>query len=125
MAARVLAVDDDPDVLALLREVLGREGYRVEGAGDGDEALARLRAGRPDLLILDLVLRSPPDGWAILEEVRRDPALAATPVLICTADTFGVAAHKAELRRYRAEVLSKPFHVADLLDLVRRLLGPG
>lgn len=87
MAKRVLAVDDDPFVLGLLEAVLGLGGYRVATARARDQAIEQILAARPDMLILDLVLEAPDSGWAILEEVRRDPAVAATPVILCTADT--------------------------------------
>ena len=60
MAKRILVVDDEPDILELTRMSLARDGYEVETAATGDEAMACLRRGRPDLVVLDLMLPDRP-----------------------------------------------------------------
>lgn len=80
----VLVVDDDPNFRALVRRLLGPVAGTVAEAGDGAVALRELRATPPDLLVLDLHI-PPPDGEAVLAEVRADPALAGVPVVIVTA----------------------------------------
>jgi signal transduction histidine kinase/CheY-like chemotaxis protein len=85
-AARdVLVVDDDPDMVRLLAGMVGgiSRRYRVRGAGDGVEALARMRAERPDLVVLDLQMPGL-DGEAVLRAMRRDPALRAVPAVVVT-----------------------------------------
>lgn len=124
MARLVAAVDDDPDFLLLVRELLGWEGYRVLTIERQAGALERLRAARPDLIILDLVLEEPGSGWQLLEELRRDADLAASPLVLCTADARVGEERAADLERLRAEVLTKPFHIRELRGLVLRLIGP-
>ena len=77
----ILVVDDDPDIRDSLREVLEDEGYGTSCVANGREALDFLRSGkRPCVILLDLMMPVM-DGWQFLEEQKRDPALAAIPVL--------------------------------------------
>ena len=84
MSARILVVDDEPDLLELVRFNLSQAGFRVETAASGREALEQLRRSPPDLMVLDLML---PDvsGNDICRQVRSDPALADLPILMLTA----------------------------------------
>jgi CheY-like chemotaxis protein len=80
-AGTVLIVDDDPAARNLLAWFLGREGFRVEHAGDGEEALRRARTVRPDVITLD-VLMPGMDGWAVLAALKADGELAPIPVVM-------------------------------------------
>jgi two-component system phosphate regulon response regulator PhoB len=84
MAKRILVVDDEPDILELTRMSLVRDGYEVETAATGDEALASLRRGRPDLVVLDLMLPDRP-GTDVCRSIRTTPELADVPVIMLTA----------------------------------------
>jgi CheY-like chemotaxis protein len=75
MAAEVLVVEDEPDIRALIVHHLTRDGFRCRVAGDGAEALARLRAGLPDLVVLDLMLPGM-DGLELTRRLRAEPAWA-------------------------------------------------
>ena len=77
-------VDDEPDLLELVRFNLDRAGFQVDVAESGGEALERLQRSRPDLLVLDLML---PDlsGEEVCRRVRAEPALAGLPVIMLTA----------------------------------------
>jgi len=77
----ILVVDDDELVQDLIRLYLEKEGFRVESAWDGKEALTRLRATRPDLIILDIMLPEM-DGWAVCREIRKT---MTTPIIMLTA----------------------------------------
>ncbi|MCL7926467.1 MAG: GAF domain-containing protein [marine benthic group bacterium] len=80
-AGTILVIDDDPGTHDLLRRALSREGYRVEGAPDGESGLARIRELRPDAIILDV--RMPRmDGWSVLSTLRADPDLSTIPVIV-------------------------------------------
>jgi len=81
---RILVIDDEPDLLELVRVNLVQAGYDVETAENGREALAALRAGRPDLVVLDLML---PDvsGTDLCRQLRADPELGDLPILMLTA----------------------------------------
>lgn len=81
---RVLVVDDDRDVVRLMRAYLERAGYEVLVAYDGETAVHNLRREKPDLLLLDLMLPDR-DGWDITRIVRADPTLAHIPIIMLTA----------------------------------------
>jgi two-component system phosphate regulon response regulator PhoB len=82
--ARVLVVEDERDIAALVAYHLTKEGYRVRTAEGGHEALAAIAADKPDLLILDLMLPGF-SGYEVLQEMRRRPEMAELPVVVLTA----------------------------------------
>ncbi len=115
--ARILVVDDDPKIQAVLRRGLGLEGYRVELAGDGHEALATLQRADFDLIVLDLLL----PGIDGLEVCRRLREVSDTPVLMLTArDT--VPDKVSGFESGADDYLVKPFALEELLARVRALL---
>jgi CheY-like chemotaxis protein len=77
----VLAIDDDPDVVYLLRENLGEAGYRVVGALSGDDGLAKARALRPFAITLDIMMPDK-DGWEVLRQLKADPATRDIPIIV-------------------------------------------
>lgn len=80
--APLLVVEDDGDYRTTVCEVLEEEGYRVQGAAHGGEALALMRAGSiPALILLDLLMPVM-NGWAFMAELRKDPQLASIPVVV-------------------------------------------
>src|SRR5436305_4151442 len=95
----ILIVDDDSDVRAALSELLEDEGFSVEGAPNGREALARLRQGQvhPAVILLDLMMPGM-DGWDFRSEQMRDPQLAAVPVVIVSASGFSRESIRAQFR---------------------------
>ena len=115
--ARVLVVDDDPDVRGLLREMLERAGCLVREARDGREALKILYDARPDVILLDVTMPDM-DGWQTLERVRD---LTDVPVLMLTAAN-------AELEKVRGlqggadDYVTKPFGRQELLARINALL---
>ena len=82
--ARIAIIDDERYTLRHLRDVLTSQGYQVETAEDGAEGLALVRAARPDLLLLDLIMPDP-DGLAVCRQLRSDPTLSAMPIIVLTA----------------------------------------
>ena len=117
----ILAVDDDPDVLALLEVTLKRGGHEVALAANGDEALEQLRARHLDLVLLDVMMPGR-DGWSVLDEIKADRSLAGIPVIMVTA-------RGEPLDRLRGGVggalhyITKPFTPQSLLDTVAEALG--
>ena len=84
MGQRVLVVDDDKEIVRILRAYLEKAGYIVLTAYDGETALHVIRSDRPDLVVLDIMLPDR-DGWDITRLVRADELLAATPIVMLTA----------------------------------------
>lgn len=111
---RVLVVDDEPMVRDTLGQVLTNEGYVVDHAVDGVTALERVRASRPDAILLDLMMPGM-NGRQFLKVLREDPAYVRVPVLIMTA-VHGLGINAASLGA--SEVVEKPFNVDELLNKV-------
>ena len=116
-AARVLVIDDDADIRALVAELLGRAGMTVEEAPDGRSGLRALHQSPPDLIVLDVSMPEL-DGWQVLERIRD---LTDVPVLMLTA-------RGAELERVRGlqagadDYVVKPFGRQELVARVQALL---
>ncbi|WP_437289356.1 response regulator [Sorangium sp. So ce406] len=120
---RILVVEDDLDIRSILSQLLVFEGYDVEEAADGAEALALLRRDQPPALILLDLMMPVMDGWQLRAELQRDPALASIPVVIVSAD---VRAEQEASRLRVAGLLKKPLQIEPLLELVHRICGaPG
>jgi CheY-like chemotaxis protein len=115
-AGKVLIVDDDDDIRAVLREVFEDAGYEVETACNGHEALELIRraAPLPDVMVLDLVMPVL-DGGRVYEAMRADPALAQIPVVVATSRPSSAPPG--------ALVLPKPIEVDQLLATVANLLS--
>jgi CheY-like chemotaxis protein len=120
----ILIVDDDNDVRAALAELLEEEGFAVEGAHNGREALARLRCGtvHPAVILLDLMMPGM-DGWDFRSEQMRDPKLARVPVVIVSASGFSRESIRTQF--HPAGYVEKPIERAELLGVIRELLGSG
>lgn len=120
--ARVLVCDDTAQIRVLLRLNLDLEGYLVEEAADGDEAVARLRSSGPaiDVITLDALMPKL-DGWRTVAAIRADPRLASLIVVMVTASTQ----HTDYERAVKAGVdafVAKPFEPEQLISLIGRLL---
>jgi DNA-binding response OmpR family regulator len=114
---RILLVDDDPNLLVVLAEQLRDDGFEVATARDGQEALHRLDAGWPDLILLDLMMPKV-DGLALAREIK---AAADLPIIVLSA--IDTADSKARLLDEVAEdYVSKPYHYPELLARIERVL---
>ena len=114
----VLVVDDDPDILLTVEQILQSEGYTVLSARNGQEALNRLDVERPGVIILDLMMPVM-DGFEFRRRLLEHPA-SATPVIVVSADRD--LARKAEALRVHG-YLGKPFDLYDLLAQVSRFVS--
>jgi two-component system alkaline phosphatase synthesis response regulator PhoP len=120
MAQRILVVDDDRQIVRLIRAYLEQSGYEVLTAYDGDTALHAIRHDRPDLVVLDLMLPGK-DGWEITRILRSDAALAGTPIIMLTArveDTDKIVGLELGADDY----VTKPFNPRELVARVRAVL---
>lgn len=110
----ILVVDDDDAIRGLIRDVLVEEGYTVEEAGNGSEALAALqRLPMSCVLLVDLLMPQV-DGWQFIEQVRADELRRRTPVVVMSSSIT--------LQRIPADVtfLEKPFKISRLISTIRR-----
>ncbi len=109
MATRLLIIDDDSTLLRFLTEYFEREGFTVDAAGGGQQALRLFYANRPDLVIVDIMMPGM-DGWEVTARLRE---LADTPVIMLTAKS----GEADKLRGFRLGVddyVTKPFSLAEL-----------
>ena len=117
-SAGILVVEDYPDHLTAVCELLEEEGYRVDGAANGSVALDRLLHGTPpDLILVDLVMPVM-DGWRFVAEVKSRPALAAIPIVVIS----GGGVHILSSAPVSAGYLEKPIHRQRLLQTVAACL---
>jgi DNA-binding response OmpR family regulator len=120
MPKKILVVEDDLDMVELLRFNLKTEGYALGTAADGIEALQKARSLHPDLILLDLMLPQL-DGFAVCDILRRDPKTASIPIIILTAMS-------SELSRLNGldaganAYITKPFSHKYLLQCIHELL---
>jgi CheY-like chemotaxis protein len=120
VSRRVIVADDSPVVRELIAVNLELEGLEVEQCGDGAEALRRIAARPPDLVMLDIVMPVM-DGFSALEQIRADPRIASLPVVLVTG-----RASAADLARGRElgvdTYVTKPFEPTELVGAVLGLL---
>ena len=122
MAARILVVDDDPNVQRLLTYTLKQEGYEVSVATDGAEALKRWSSEHPDLMLLDVMLPKL-DGYQVAAKIRADEGSTAhLPIIMLTAEA-DVEQKVRGLRAGADDYQIKPFHPAELLARIKSLLA--
>jgi len=121
---RVVCIEDEPEMIDLVRLILGRKGFNVIGANGGIEGLETVRRLRPDLVLLDLMMPDM-DGWEVYQQIKADPALRDIPVVVVTAKAQSIdkvlGLHIAKVDDY----ITKPFGPQELLESVEKILGPG
>lgn len=120
MSARILVVDDEPDLLELVRFNLTQAGFQVSTAASGREALEQLKSATPDLVVLDLML---PDisGNDICRQIRSDPALADLPIVMLTARSEEVD-RVVGFELGADDYVPKPFSPRELMLRIRAVL---
>jgi two-component system alkaline phosphatase synthesis response regulator PhoP len=119
MASSILIVDDEKDILELLKYNLEKEGYRVLTAHNGKEAL-RLVKQRPDLVVLDVMMPEP-DGWEVCRSIRKNPSTASIPVIFLTAKD-GEIDEVVGLELGADDFIRKPVKIRTLLARIKRAL---
>ncbi len=118
----VLVLDGSPSVRRLVREVLEAAGYRVSVVADPNAAHAAVEQLEPDLIVLDLVLGEGDLGWRLVQQLRRDRASAAIPIVVCTGGLNILRQAADRLRTEGIPVVTKPFDTDELAGAVRGAL---
>ncbi|MGC3996589.1 MAG: response regulator [Anaeromyxobacter sp.] len=119
-AFRILMVDDEPVMRELVSAMLEGGGVEVRTATDGPAALSAARTGKPDLILLDIVLPGGLDGVAVCRMLRADPALRGVPIHMLTSRA-SAADRSAAIRAGADGYIEKPFKGQALQDLVAGL----
>lgn len=124
-SARILVVDDDPDFVEIMRTILESNDYQVVTAANGNQALAQVKALRPDLMILDIMMSTVLDGLDVSEKLSQDPDARFMPVIMVSsiADTPYAHVFPMEQQPHMDAWLSKPVDPKVLLNKVAELLN--
>lgn len=118
--AKILAVDDEPELTDLMYYHLARAGHEVSTAANGWEAIHAVQTNRPDIILLDLMLPDL-DGFGVCEILRRDPASATIPIIIVSAWASGDSRNLG-LELGALDYITKPFSPQELVERVNQLL---
>jgi two-component system response regulator VicR len=119
---KVLCIEDEPEVIDLVKLILERKGFQVMGAIGGREGLEVIRRERPDLVLLDLMMPDV-DGWQVYRQMKAAEALKDIPVIVVTAKAHNIdrvlGLHIVKVDDY----ITKPFSPQELLSSVEKVLS--
>jgi len=119
---RVIYFEDESDMVELVRIILGREGYAVEGVREGQVGLQAIKEELPELILLDLMMPDM-DGWEIFRQIKNDEATMNIPIIVITAKAqtvdkvLGLEIAKVD------DYISKPFRPHELVERVEKILS--
>ena len=118
----ILCIEDEPEMIDLIRLILGRRGFEVIGAAGGEEGLEKMRQDPPDLVLLDLMMPDI-DGWEVYQQMKADEKTKNIPVIVVTAKAQSIdkvlGLHIAKVDYY----IAKPFSPQELLNSVDRVFS--
>jgi two-component system response regulator VicR len=118
----VVCIEDEPEMIDLVKLILGRKGFELVGAVGGREGLETVRQLKPDLVLLDLMMPDM-DGWEVYQKMKTDEELKEIPVIVVTAKAQSIdkvlGLHIAKVEDY----VTKPFGPQELLQAVNKVLG--
>jgi len=119
---RLVYVEDEPEMIDLVRLILARRGFEVIGANGGREGLDTIRRESPDLVLLDLMMPDL-DGWDVYQQMKADEATRDIPVIVVTAKAQNIdkvlGLHIAKVEDY----ISKPFSPQELVESIEKVLA--
>ncbi len=121
MAAKILVVDDEPEILNLTKIMLEKDGYEVFTASDSVECFERLKEVRPDLILLDVMMPGD-DGWSTCKKIKDDKTTKDIPVAMFTVRTSDNAIERSQEYAQADAHIKKPFEMKKLLETVKELL---
>ena len=118
----VVCIEDEPEMIDLVKLILGRKGFDLVGAVGGPEGLETVRNLKPDLVLLDLMMPDM-DGWDVYQQMKTDDDLKDIPVIVVTAKAQSIdkvlGLHIAKVDDY----VTKPFGPQELLQSVNKVLN--
>ena len=117
---KILVVDDDQDIVFMIKSVLEKSGYVVDTAPDGYEALKKVKADIPDLMIVDLTMPEM-DGWRLSMNVRQDEKCKNIPIIVLSG-LLAEEESKPEANEPYNVLMAKPFDILKLVNKVKELL---
>jgi two-component system, OmpR family, response regulator VicR len=118
----IVCIEDEPEMIELIRLILSRRGFEVHGASGGKKGLDMVREMLPDLVLLDLMMPEM-DGWEVYQQMKADVSTREIPVIVVTARAQNIdkvlGLHIAKVDDY----IAKPFGPQELIDSVEKILG--
>jgi len=122
---KALIVDDDPDFVEIVSMVLRKEGYEIESAASGDEALKNMHASPPDILLLDVMMTTILDGVNVSFVMAEDPDLKNVPIVMISSIPDSAHAEEFPTDEYVpiSAWITKPVQPQELVKTVKRLVG--
>lgn len=121
-AKRILCIEDEPEMIDLIRLILGRRGFEVSGAAGGTAGIKAVREQLPDLVLLDLMMPDM-DGWEVYQQMKANESTRNIPVIVVTAKAQSIdkvlGLHIAKVDDY----ISKPFSPQDLMNSVEKVIS--
>ena len=118
----ILCIEDEPEMIDLIRIILARKGFEVSGAAGGEDGLRKVREMKPDLVLLDLMMPDI-DGWEVYQQMKSEEKTKDIPVIVVTAKAQSIdkvlGLHIAKVDDY----IAKPFSPEDLLASVEKVLS--
>lgn len=122
MANKIMVIDDEPDVVDLVKLILESDGFKVVTAYSGKEALEKIEKEMPDLVLLDIMMPQM-DGWEVFRRIKANKKTADIPVAMLTAKTQSIdkmiGLHVVKVDDY----ITKPFGRSELLERVKKILA--
>ena len=116
----ILCIEDEPEMIDLIRLILSRKGFNVVGAAGGKEGLEKARQDPPDLILLDLMMPDM-DGWEVYQQIKADDRTKKVPVIVVTAKAQSIdkvlGLHIAKVDDY----IAKPFSPQELMESVDKV----
>ena len=120
-SASVLVVDDDPEIVAMLSTRLGKRGYTVTTAGDGNKAIELAKKSRPDVVLLDVMMPGK-SGWEVARALKQDPETQDVKIVMVSA--IGEKTNEITAPIYGADAhVDKPFEFEHLERVISKLLA--
>jgi two-component system response regulator VicR len=119
---KIVCIEDEPEMIDLVKLILSRYGFEVIGATGGRSGLEAIRKHKPDLVLLDLMMPDM-DGWEVYQQMKADSEMKEIPVVVVTAKAQSIdkvlGLHIAKVDDY----ITKPFGPDDLRNSIERVLG--
>jgi DNA-binding response OmpR family regulator len=118
----IVCIEDEPDMIHLIKLILKRKGYHVIGAHGGKEGLETIYKEKPGLVLLDLMMPEM-DGWEVYQQMKADPSTSEIPVIVVTAKAQSIdkvlGLHIAKVDDY----ISKPFSPQELVESIEHVIA--
>jgi len=119
--AKILVVEDEPEIRVLVKTILEKAGYSVVEAEDGEAALRLVNEEEPDLVLLDVMIPCI-EGWEVCRRIRENEATRRIPIIMVTVRTTDEDIQRSVECGANAHI-NKPFDQKELLDTIKKLLG--